>query len=335
MLDVLNFVRGAVSKGDAVLPVLTHYCIYKGTQGWRIQGANGRVAIDAPFIDLGHEAIVPAERFLKAVDNCGGEPELRFTEKGKLVIHRKPFRALLPTQPISTFPLARPSKGDRYPVTDGLLDALRLLRPFIATDAERPWASTILFDAEGNVYASTNAMIAMTKCDAFIRAGDVQLPVFVADELIRLNAEGHGGLGGLFNPQEVSSDDTGTTFYYGDAWVKGSHISAEWPTETAKTWMSMKATYKPIPKGLMAAIEQLIPFCLDPKFPAIFFTRNGIATAPGDTQAEVAGFDLGEACFHADNLRPMLAVSDKMAITERAALFKGKGFQGVMSLLRM
>lgn len=335
MLDQLNFVRGAVSKGDAVIPVLTHFCIYKDESGWRIQGANGRVSIDAPFIDLGREAIMPAERFLKAVDNCSGEPELRFTDAGKLVVAKKPFRALLPTQPITTFPRALPSKGDRVKVGEGLLDALRLLRPFIATDAERAWASTMLFDPQGNVYSSTNAMIAMTKCSAFKKAGEVQLPVFVVDEIIRLNIEGHGGLNGHFTPKEIVVDETGATFYYGDAWVKGSHIAAEWPTATAEQWLAMKAEFKKLPDGLMKAIDQLLPFCSDPKFPAIYFTRDGIATAPGDTQAEIGGFDLGEACFHAENLRPMLDAADHIAITEKAALFKGKNFKGVMALLRM
>lgn len=330
MIDILNFVRGAVSSGDAVLPVLTHFCIYKG----RIQGGNGRVTIDAPCAELDFEAIIPAERFLRAVDACEGDPTLRFTEKGRLVVEHKPFRAMLPVLKFDTFPRATPSGGDRYTVGDGLIESIRLLRPFIASDAERAWASTMLFDAEGNVYASTNAMIAMTHCNAFVAmGGDMQLPVFAVDELLRINSLEPGVIESY--PDSVSSDETGTTFFYGDAWLKTAHISAEWPTETAKQWLVMTAEMKDLPAKLWSAIEKLLPFCPDPKFPAIFFTGSGIATAPGDTQAEIAGFDLGEACFHADNLRPMLASSAKMGMVERAGIFLGDDFKGVLAKLRL
>jgi hypothetical protein len=306
--------------------VLSHFCIYKG----RIQGGNGRVTIDAPCAELDFEAVIPADRFLKAVDACDGEPQLRFTDKGKLVVERKPFRAMLPTQKFDSFPRAIPSGGDRYKVGDGLIDSLKLLRPFIATDAERAWASTMLFDEEGNVYSSTNAMIAMTHCDAFVGGlGQVQLPVFAVDELIRLAAHPNG------YPDMVASDASGITFFYDEAWVKAAHIAAEWPSETAKDWLNKTAEMKVIPKGLMSSIEQLLPFCPDPKFPVIHFRGGALSTAEGDTSATIDGFDLGEASIHADNIRPMLSCADKMGLVERAAIFTGDDFKGVLALLRI
>jgi hypothetical protein len=273
--------------------------------------------------------VIPADRFLRAVDACKGDPTLRFTDTGRLVVERKPFKAFLPCQKQDLFPLTKPSTGDRFRVGDGLIEALKLLRPFIATDAERAWASTLLFDPEGNVYASTNAMIGMTRCEAFAGVGQIQLPVFAADELLRLATVPNG------YPDEIATDDTGTTFFYDDAWVKTQHIAAEWPTETAQKWLEMTGKYKAIPPKLIDAIEQLLPFCPDPKFPVIHFKKDGISTAAGETEAEIAGFDLGEGFFHAENLRPMLACSTKIAILEKAALFTGPDFKGVLSLLRM
>lgn len=325
MLDVLNFVRGAVSSSDTVMPVLTHFCIYDG----RIQGSNGRVSIDAPLPGIDFEAIIPAERFLRAIDTCGGEPKLRLTDKGRVIVERKPFRATLPSQKVEAYPRAKPSGGDRYPVGDGLLDALKLLRPFIATDAERAWASTVYFDNEGQALAANNAIIAMTKCDAFKNIGEMQLPVFACEELLRLGSHPGG------YPDDVSMDDSGVTFYFGDSWLKSAHIAAEWPTETAATWLAMSAKMKKIPPELARSIEQLLPFCPDPKYPTIRFEKGGIRTATGDSEAEIAGFDLGEGTFHAANLLPMLACTDKMAILEKAALFSGKNFKGVMALLRI
>lgn len=321
MLDVLKFVRGAISSTDSVLPVLTHFCIYKG----RIQGANGRIYIDAPCPDLKFEVIVPAERFLRAVDTCKGEPAMNLTEAGRLVLKRESFRAILPTQSIDTFPRGEASSGKRMKVVAGLLEAVKALRPFMATDAERPWASTIYFDAKGGVaYSAANAMIAMVKCKPF--QTDVQLPVFAADELVRIGAA----------PEAWAIDDKGLTFWWGDSWLRTQLIAAEWPTETARRWMEMEAKMVEIPGDLGAQIEALLPFCPDPKYPVIHFKGKVIATAAGESEADTnVGVDLGTGAFHADNLRPMLAYSNAIAITDKVAIFQGKNFKGVMSLLRV
>ncbi|MDZ4343969.1 MAG: hypothetical protein U1E51_16235, partial [Candidatus Binatia bacterium] len=92
MLDALKFVRGAVKDSDTVMPVLTHFCIHKG----RIQGTNGRISIDSPCPELTFEAVLPADKFLSAIDACKGEPKMRFTDGGKFVVERKPFRGFLP-----------------------------------------------------------------------------------------------------------------------------------------------------------------------------------------------------------------------------------------------
>ena len=43
MLDVLDFVRGSISKKD-IVPILKSFHVYDG----RIQGTNGRLTIDSP-----------------------------------------------------------------------------------------------------------------------------------------------------------------------------------------------------------------------------------------------------------------------------------------------
>lgn len=323
MIDYLKFVMGAVSLNDKVVPVLTHYCI----TGKRIQGANGRISIDAPAPDLDFDAVVPAERFLKGVDACGGKPELKLTEAGRMSIKGPGFRALLTTHPVETFPKAAPSGGKVMPVKGaGFVETLRILRPFIAEDAERPWASTIYFDSKNSTaFAANNAMIAMAVSKPF--GADVQLPVFAIDELIRIGEP----------PTRYAIDPTSITFWWGeDRWLKAQLIVAEWPTATAQKWFEMKAKMIELPKGLGAIVERLLPFCPDPKFPIIHLNGSKLSTAPGESQAEMdIKVKIGEGAFHADNLRPMLAHATSMAITERAALFNGEGFRGVMSLLRV
>lgn len=322
MLDTLHFVRGAVAdKGRDLVPVLTHFCVYQD----RIQGADGRISIDAPCAGIGFEGVVPAERFLKAVDACAGEPGLRVTDKGKLVVERKPFRALLPLQAMEAFPKTDPSAGEKIAVLSGLIEALRQLRPFMSDDAERPWASTIYFDQEqATALAATNAMIAMVSCNPFRES--LQLPVFCVDELLRIGTP----------PLMYSQDAVSVTFWWKDRWLRAQKIVAEWPVLTARKWLSERPKLQAIPGDLVQTIERMVPFCNDPKFPIIYFKANGLSTAAGDTQAEVSGFKLGEAAFHAENLLPMLRVCDKMFIAKDAAHFSGgTSFRGVMSILRV
>lgn len=316
MLDTLKFVRGAVSEKD-VVPVLTHFCIYKK----RIQGANGRVEIDSPCAQLDFEAVVPADRFLRAVDACAGEPTLRFTEGGKLVVERKPFRALLPIQPISAFPLAQPSKGKPATPAKPIFPYLRKLRPFMSDDAERPWASTALF--ADDAFVSNNATIAMMTGNPFKH--EIQLPVFGVDELLRIGLE----------PKNYVVDEVSVTFFWDEGWLRVRKISAEWPVKTAQQWMATKVKTDPIPKNLAAAVMRVVPFCNDPKHPIIYLKKKGVSTAPGEVQAEVSGFDLPEAAAHADNLLAMLKPSSHMGATDKAVIFTGPdGFKGIMSILR-
>lgn len=327
MLDILNFVRGAVSGDDRVMPVLSYFCIYKG----RIQGANGRISIDAPCPELKLDAITPAEKLVRAIDNCTTSPSIQLTAAGRLSIRSEGFRAVLPTQGLDTFPTAKATNTNKLPIDAGLCDTLSKLRPFIATDAERAWASTVYFDAENGVaYASTNAAIAMMKVKPF--ESSLQLPVFAIDELLRIyTMEGFG------EPRSFAVDENSITFFWPkrDAWLKTQLIAAEWPTKTAEQWMQTKAKMIKLPDNIGAEIERLLPFCPNPKHPVIHFDGALLSTSAGDSEASIElPVVIGKGAFHAENLRPMLQHADKMAITEKVGLFAGENFKGVMSLLR-
>lgn len=321
MFDTLKFVRGAVSESH-IVSVLTHFCVYAG----RVQGQNGRTYIDAPCPEIKFEAIVPAERFLRAVDACENEPALRLTDAKRLIVSRDNFRAQLQTLESSVYPRGEPSQGVKTKLVPGLLGRLRQLRPFISDDAQRPWASTILFSGPNKAaVASNNAMIAMV--DQNIFKGDVQIPIFCVDELLRIDIE----------PESYNMDTVSITFYYkGGAWLRSQLIVAEWPIKTAQDWLGKKATMKKLPPGIKGRVEELIPFCPDAKNPVIKFASGKITTLEGDSTAEINGIDVGEAAFHATNLVAMLSVADKIAIVEKAALFTGpNSFRGVMALLRL
>lgn len=322
MLDAIRFVRGAISDKANIVPVLSHFYI----KGKHIQGSDGRMWIDAPCPELICEAVVPAERFLRAVDTCGGEPVIRFTDSGRMVVERKPFRSILPVLPVDSFPFATETKGTRHKILPGFLGALRILRDFLSTDAERMWATAVLFN-DGVAYATNSATIGMVRVKSLPL--NMMLPLYIIEELLRINQP----------PDSIAADDKSFTFFWGKdiGWLRALPITDEWPIETAKKWLATKMSgLVDIPKTLAPAIEKLLPFCNDPKFPIIYFSDKGISTAPGEVQAEISGFKgLGTGAFRADNLAPMLRQADKMIITERAALFTGPdSFRGVMAPLR-
>ncbi|MDZ4344184.1 MAG: hypothetical protein U1E51_17330, partial [Candidatus Binatia bacterium] len=235
------------------------------------------------------------------------------------------FRGFLPHHKVEAFPLQAPSTGKKRPVGKDLLEVLTLLRPFIGDDASRPWASTLLFRKEAKAaVAANNVIIASAPCkDTF--AQDIQLPVFAIDELLRI-----GKL-----PETFSCDESSITFFWGAQWLRSQLIVAEYPSATVDKWLTKRGKMIELPKNIGAVVEDLTPFCNDPKFPVLYFRKNGIATAPGETQAEITGIDLGEGAFRADNLKIILQRSDKIAITDSAALFSGpKGFRAIMAALK-
>lgn len=324
MLDAIRFARGAISDKAKVLPVLSHFYIH----GEHLQGSDGRMWIQAPCPELkGVSAVVPAERFLRAVDTCDGEPVIRFTDTGRMVVERKPFRSTLPVLPVDSYPYATATKGARKKIGTGLMETLRALHDFLSTDAERMWATAVLFHNDV-AYATNSAMIGMvrTKCFAGL---ELKLPIYVIDEILRIGTP----------PDTFAMDDASMTFFWPKeiGWLRATPITAEWPVETAKKWLATKMSgLVDIPQTLAASIARVLPFCNDPKFPIIYFSEKGISTAQGEVQAEIAGFKLGVGAFRADNLQPMLAQSDKMIITDKAALFTGpNAFRGVMAPLRV
>ena len=181
MLNTLRFVRGAIAKRE-LIPVLSHFHVYDG----RIQGSNGKIHIDAPCEDLkGFNFTVPAERFLKAVDACDGEPKLKVTAKQKLSISKGSFRALLPLGEHDAFPITK-SEGKRVKYKGGLLQCFKTVYNFIGEDASRPWACGCLI-RDGYVWATNNAVLIRTPFDGELT--ELNVPSFAVDELLRIGEE--------------------------------------------------------------------------------------------------------------------------------------------------
>lgn len=314
MNNTLRLVRGSVSTKDFV-PVLQCFHFYNG----RVQGQNGRIAIDAPFPNLG-DFTVPAERFLKAVDACDDAPTVALTDGGKLSVRKGKFRALLPLGEHSAFPLAT-KEGALLSAGGGFLPMLRKLRPFISDDASRPWSNGILL-RDGYAYATNNVIMARTPFAWDF--GDINLPVYAVDELLRIGEE----------PAELLLQESALTFVLGDAWLRAQLLTGEWPDVASR--MDVLEQGAPVPDGIAAAIEKILPFCPDPKLPEIVFSKDGISTAEGEHCAAVEGITLPAGRYRAEVLLLVLTVATHMNLAAYPApiAFEGDGVEGVFVGLR-
>lgn len=312
MMNALNFVRGAVSTKD-MTPVLKNIFCYDG----RLQGSDGKLTIDAPCKDLkGFNFTVPCAAFLKAVDACQGEPKLviKGDSNQSLQITRDKFKATLPLDTSDSFPHQTLAGEEGTKLTGTLLPVLRTLRPFVSEDASRPWACGILF-RNGNAYATNNIIVAGIPAVSFPQ--DINLPGFLVDELLRLNLE----------PETIVANSDSITFRFSDSsWCKSSLLAATWPP--VENMVPESATEQ-VPKGLIRAVEQVLPFCLDPKQPLIFLGADGVKTSDGDKSATVGGFELAESVYRAE---PLLAVLRGATHVNFSDYPKPAGFQGLNGL---
>ena len=312
MLDTIRFVRGAVSdKITGPQPILTHFFIYDG----RIQGSDGRVAIDASCPELTINATLNADKFLRAIDICGDKVKLKVTEGGKVSITDGRFRAILSSH-TADYPRNDPSKGKKIKVPAGFIDELRLLKPFIGEDATRAWSSNVYFH-QGNAFAIYNAMLGVI-LKSVMGEFDISLPLHCMEELIRIGDP----------PDSMVQDSISLTFFWGkDRWLKSQLLVDEWPSKTAEDLVaSFPKKLQAIPEGFLDAIQKLVPFCKDPSYPVIDFDERGISTEEGDSKAEITGIKLADFRSDSRNLVALLNNAAEMFINAEGtrAYFRNK-----------
>jgi hypothetical protein len=308
LLDRLKLVHGAV--GDrTLLDIMTAFHIYDG----RLQGMNGRVAIDAECSELkGVSATVEANRFLKAIEGCEGEPTLT-QEDGLLCVKHKRFRAKMKLMDSAQYPRQEVEPGKDHKVKDGveLLEALRILRPFVSQDASRPWSMGVLL-RDGFAYATNNVIL--LRVPVGFAVPPTVIPVFAIDELLRIGCA----------PDAVRLADTSLYFQFASFWLRSQLMATPWPDAPAlfKDWP--KRITK-LPDGIREALAKIEQFIPDEKYPVIFLGDGGIATMEGDYSAQVEGFKLPKSAFRVEHLKLLFEVAShvEFSIYPGRCPFKG------------
>lgn len=319
--DDLQIVLGAVATKELV-PLLTHIHNYSEHGRGRMQGTNGRVTIDSSSsVDM--YFTVPAEKYYRAIVACDDEAKLKITDNKKLSVSKGKTRILLPLASDEEFPLESPTQGKAKKL-GGVLSMLNTIRPFIGDDATRPWSCGVLFH-DGFAYATNNVVLVKIPFTGW--KGTLTIPVFAVDELIRLDDE----------PFKMTADDNSVTFFYKDGvWLKSVLFSEAWPDLSTMITKCKANKNTKIPELLIEAVQTILPFCPEPKFPKIKFTGDSVSTEDGDMSAQVGGFKMDECSFRAEPLLQVLGVAEYMDFSTypQPCPFVGDGIEGVIVGLR-
>lgn len=320
MLNALKFVNRATADKD-VVRILTHICVHDGM----LQGSDHRISIAAECPELvGHSFTVSADKFIKAVVACQGDPSIEPQPNGTIKIKHGRFRVTLPTLRTEDYPTAtfKPDDAEQIVTPTGFLEALRKLMPFISRDASRSWSMGVCLRSDF-FYATNNVTLARVPVQW--NGPVINLPSFLIEELLDINEP----------ITEIWVSPTSISLKFKGAWLRSQLYSDAWP-ESIPSMFKSDVAFVTVPPGLLEAVERLIPFCPDAKFPSIHFNDGGITTANGLQSAEI-GFDWqGIGVYRAEVLQTVLRVATSWDPTAypKPVFFKGAGIEGMMVGIR-
>lgn len=323
MLETLRFVRGAVSSKDLV-PVLTHFCIKDGC----VEGQDGRLVIRAPCPEIeGVSAVVPADKFLRAVDHCDGDPTITITDN-TMRLKRGKFSARLQLMNVEEYPAADVfdphSEGDSRSFSL-IQKILGVMKDFVSKDASRPWSCSVFFK-DGKAYATNNVIL--VRADIPWDAPPLVVPSFCVEEIVRIGKP----------PVSISWGDNALRIGYGGGWwLQSRMVDGTWPSiEHFDNIIDGSEGFIDITGEMRTALEKLRPFVPDAKMPIIELGPTGMSTQEGLSHAEVDVGVLPVAVFRAEALQMVFDYATQWDpfCYPGPVPFKGPELSGVLSGIR-
>ena len=211
MLAELKFVAGSVAKKDFI-PALKHFVIEDG----KVRGYNGTLALCTPIpFDLSCKP--KGEPLIKAIANCTETVQLALTKGGRLSIKSGKFKAFIDCIEGET-PHVLP-EGDNILVEgSALLQAFKIMEPFVGTDASRSWGMGVFMRGQ-SLYATNNVTVVeyWTGIEA---PKPINIPRDAIREMLRINEP----------PVSMQMTDNSVTFHYsGERWLRTQLLSTTWP----------------------------------------------------------------------------------------------------------
>lgn len=317
--DALSFVVGAVARKEYE-PELCHLLI----RDQKVVAYDGLLSMSSPIpIDL---HVKPhAKDMMLAVKACESVKEpisMSVTKAGRLSIKAGKFKAFVGCMDNES-DMTRPTpKGQMIDVSAELFDAIKLLAPFMSTDASRPWSRGILIST--NSCLVTNNVILIERWHGASFPLEMIIPAPAVEELLRIGEA----------PIKMQVSENSATFYFeDDRYMMTALMEGSWPTERVQARLSQPASPVAIPAGFFDALEILRPF-VDDERKYVYLNPDKITThQSGEDGAEVE-FATGEGTqiFTLPYLQSLDGVAAKIdfQLWPDPCLFYGPKLRGVI-----
>lgn len=280
---------------------------------------NGRMTYTSFISEFSHiNALVDAKKFNAACAGTGYSPTIKMTNK-RLTVLSGGFKARIPLQDPEGFP-SIVVRGDTVDLGLETLQTLRILRPFVSTDASRPWAGSILFDKR-HAYATNNVVIARVRA---VTPRSFNLPIVAYDELIR----------GVHAITRVSMTDNAVRFdLANNISLHTNLVDAKWPDISS---IIVDTNPPPVPDDMLKNVEMIVPLCATASVPRINLRGTGMYTEDGATQGMVEGTSFPSSSFNAIPLQDVLRVCTHIDFSTypKPCFFKGPAIEGAIVGLR-
>lgn len=263
MLQQLKFVMGSVSKKE-LIQSLSHFKI----KDQRVYGYNGKLGLSAP-IPFEIDCYPKATQLVNAIDKCEEAVQLGMTPKGRLSVKSGKFRSYVDCLPEDgNTPHVEP-EGEVVDLDgEALMKALKLLQPFVADDAARPWSNGVLL--KGNSAYATNNVIFVEYWMGVTFPCDIVIPRNAIKEMLRIKQK----------PVRFQMTDNSLTVHYEDGcWLRTNLINSGWP-DPSKLFTA-EANPVPFPEGFYEALDSVNNFT--DKFGRIMFD-NGVLYTHNDDE---------------------------------------------------
>lgn len=207
--EALQFIQPAIATKDTQAGLR-----YVRIAGGTVAAGNGAFSASAPCA-LNFECLVDGEKFCAALERME-DPEATL-DGGLLKIKRGRLRASLNTLPTAGTDIPAP-EGEWQPVPYGLMDALRLLRPFAVVGHAQPWATGLYLNGR-TITATTGTIIVEANVAALALDAPMLLPAAAADFPLAQS-----------NPDAWITDPNYMAFQWADGrWFRTQLLNLQYP----------------------------------------------------------------------------------------------------------
>lgn len=288
-----------------------------GFRDGRLHAFNGMYQYQAPSsLPPDEEFAVSEERLASALRSCGETVQVAATAES-LRLKNGPFtvRVRKLKTPIDYERIALPKSASKQKADFGLLDALKVVHPFMSSDASRPWSVAVLLK-DGYAWATNNL--------ALVRS-PITLPSLL--EGVKIPAPAVTFLCSLPKLDYFHIDDQKRMIVVCDkALIRFPQSQANWP-DMSKFFAKMPKKLPEVPKEFASAALQIER--LSDRFMSLTSLKVEAKTESLESEYEVE-FAKGKGTYSSKLLSLILsfATHADFSFFPEPVFFKGIGIEG-------